>query len=186
MHFQGQGHQLDQGPKGRITETIMDRNNSDGSCSTNLGHTQVEIPVKGLLPLIVDVVNDLEVAVPAVLQQCGDEELVLTAFFFRRLDEAVQVALALANEDQVSDFLVFGNDGVAWPDELAEKLVDLQYHFQLWRFGHLKTVERVIGFKRGTGGTSGVAYLRKMLEVELFPELWHVRGAFCIRMLLAH
>ena len=60
--------------------------------------------------------------------------------------------------------------------ELAEKLVDLEDYFRRWRFNHVTTVERVIGFKRGTGGTSGVQYLRKMLEVELFPELWHLRG----------
>jgi len=60
--------------------------------------------------------------------------------------------------------------------ELAEKLVDLEDYFRRWRFNHVTTVERIIGFKRGTGGTSGVAYLRKMLEVELFPELWHLRG----------
>ena len=60
--------------------------------------------------------------------------------------------------------------------ELAEKLVDLEDYFRRWRFNHVTTVERVIGFKRGTGGTSGVKYLRRMLEVELFPELWHVRG----------
>ncbi len=59
--------------------------------------------------------------------------------------------------------------------ELAEKLVDFEDYFRRWRFNHVTTVERVIGFKRGTGGTSGVAYLRRMLEVELFPELWHVR-----------
>ncbi|MCX7565105.1 tryptophan 2,3-dioxygenase family protein [Sulfitobacter sp. F26169L] len=61
--------------------------------------------------------------------------------------------------------------------ELAEKLVDLEDYFRRWRFNHVTTVERIIGFKRGTGGTAGVAYLRKMLEVELFPELWNVRGA---------
>jgi tryptophan 2,3-dioxygenase len=61
--------------------------------------------------------------------------------------------------------------------QLAEKLVDLEDYFRRWRFNHVTTVERIIGFKRGTGGTAGVAYLRKMLEVELFPELWHVRGA---------
>jgi tryptophan 2,3-dioxygenase len=59
--------------------------------------------------------------------------------------------------------------------ELAEKLVDLEDYFRRWRFNHVTTVERVIGFKRGTGGTSGVAYLRRMLEIELFPELWHLR-----------
>ena len=60
--------------------------------------------------------------------------------------------------------------------ELAEKLVDLEDYFRRWRFNHVTTVERVIGFKRGTGGTSGVSYLRQMLNVELFPELWHLRG----------
>lgn len=60
--------------------------------------------------------------------------------------------------------------------ELGEKLVDMEDFFRRWRFNHVTTVERVIGFKRGTGGTSGVAYLRRMLEVELFPELWHLRG----------
>ena len=59
--------------------------------------------------------------------------------------------------------------------ELAEKLMDFEDYFRRWRFNHVTTVERVIGLKRGTGGTSGVAYLRRMLEIELFPELWHLR-----------
>jgi len=59
--------------------------------------------------------------------------------------------------------------------ELAEKLVDLEYHVQLWRFGHVKTVERIIGFRRGTGGTSGVAYLTDVLTKGFFPELFSVR-----------
>ena len=59
--------------------------------------------------------------------------------------------------------------------ELGEKLVDFEDYFRRWRFNHVTTVERVIGFKRGTGGTGGVTYLKRMLEVELFPELWHVR-----------
>lgn len=59
--------------------------------------------------------------------------------------------------------------------QLAEKLVDFEDYFRRWRFNHVTTVERIIGFKRGTGGTGGVSYLRRMLEVELFPELWHVR-----------
>ncbi|MDW3216405.1 MAG: tryptophan 2,3-dioxygenase [Ilumatobacteraceae bacterium] len=59
--------------------------------------------------------------------------------------------------------------------ELAEKLVDVEDYFRRWRFNHVTTVERVIGFKRGTGGTGGVSYLRRMLEVELFPDLWRVR-----------
>ena len=60
--------------------------------------------------------------------------------------------------------------------ELGEKLVDMEDYFRRWRFNHVTTVERVIGFKRGTGGTAGVQYLRRMLSVELFPELWHLRG----------
>jgi tryptophan 2,3-dioxygenase len=59
--------------------------------------------------------------------------------------------------------------------ELAEKLVDFEDYFRRWRFNHVTTVERIIGFKRGTGGTGGVSYLRRMLDVVLFPELWHVR-----------
>jgi tryptophan 2,3-dioxygenase len=59
--------------------------------------------------------------------------------------------------------------------DMCEKLVDLEENFQLWRFRHIKTVERVIGFKRGTGGTAGVAFLRKTLENPLFPELLDVR-----------
>ncbi len=59
--------------------------------------------------------------------------------------------------------------------ELAEKLVDLEDYFRRWRFNHATTVERVIGLKRGTGGTGGVSYLKRMLEVELFPDLWHLR-----------
>ena len=59
--------------------------------------------------------------------------------------------------------------------ELAERLVDLDHKFQLWRFHHVKTVERIIGYKTGTGGTSGVGYLSKALELRFFPELWQVR-----------
>ena len=63
-----------------------------------------------------------------------------------------------------------------WPlYELAEKLVDFEDYFRRWRFNHVTTVERIIGAKPGTGGTAGVSYLRRMLEVELFPELWRVR-----------
>ncbi|MEY1555956.1 tryptophan 2,3-dioxygenase [Yoonia sp. R2331] len=72
---------------------------------------------------------------------------------------------------------VYRDPGSHWTlYELAEKLVDLEDYFRRWRFNHVTTVERIIGFKRGTGGTSGVKYLRKMLEVELFPELWNMRG----------
>ncbi len=59
--------------------------------------------------------------------------------------------------------------------QLGEKLTDLEDAFRLWRFRHVTTVERVIGFKRGTGGTGGVSYLRRMLDVVLFPEIWKLR-----------
>ncbi len=59
--------------------------------------------------------------------------------------------------------------------QLGEELTDLEDTFRLWRFRHVTTVERVIGFKRGTGGTGGVSYLRKMLDVVLFPEIWTLR-----------
>ncbi len=61
--------------------------------------------------------------------------------------------------------------------ELAEKLVDMETAFRNWRFRHVTTVERIIGFKTGTGGTAGVSYLRKMLDVVLFPELFSIRTA---------
>ena len=59
--------------------------------------------------------------------------------------------------------------------ELAERLVDLDHRFQVWRFQHMKTVERIIGYKPGTGGTAGVSYLAKALRLRLFPELWEAR-----------
>jgi tryptophan 2,3-dioxygenase len=61
--------------------------------------------------------------------------------------------------------------------ELAEKLVDMETAFRTWRFRHVSTVERIIGFKTGTGGTAGVSYLRRMLDVVLFPELFALRTA---------
>lgn len=60
--------------------------------------------------------------------------------------------------------------------QLGEKLTDIEDTFRLWRFRHLTTVERVIGMRRGTGGTSGTGYLKAMLDVVLFPEIWQVRG----------
>jgi len=71
---------------------------------------------------------------------------------------------------------VYRGTGKHWElYELAEKLVDLEDAFRQWRFRHVTTVERIIGAKRGTGGTSGVNYLRRVLEVVLFPELWRAR-----------
>lgn len=71
---------------------------------------------------------------------------------------------------------IYDNPEQYWAEyDMCEKLVDVEENFQLWRFRHIKTVERVIGFKRGTGGSAGVAFLRKSLEVSLFPELIDVR-----------
>jgi tryptophan 2,3-dioxygenase len=71
---------------------------------------------------------------------------------------------------------VYHNSEKEWElYELAERLVDLDYKFQLWRFAHVKTVERIIGNKRGSGGTGGVSYLTKALELKFFPELWTIR-----------
>jgi len=71
---------------------------------------------------------------------------------------------------------VYENPESYWAEyDMCEKLVDVEENFQLWRFRHVKTVERIIGFKRGTGGTAGVAFLRKTLEISLFPELIEVR-----------
>ena len=81
-------------------------------------------------------------------------------------DDSVRAAWAMIYRDPERHWELY---------ELAEKLVDFEDYFRRWRFNHVTTVERVIGFKRGTGGTSGVAYLRRMLEVVLFPELWQVR-----------
>ena len=74
--------------------------------------------------------------------------------------------------------VIYSDPAAHWDTyELAEKLVDFEDYFRRWRFNHVTTVERIIGFKRGTGGTSGAGYLRKMLDVVLFPELWKVRTA---------
>ena len=71
---------------------------------------------------------------------------------------------------------VYRNPNQHWDlYQLGEELTDLEDAFRLWRFRHVTTVERVIGFKRGTGGTGGVSYLRKMLDVVLFPEIWSLR-----------
>ena len=59
--------------------------------------------------------------------------------------------------------------------ELAEELVDIEDSFQQWRFRHVTTVQRIIGFRRGTGGTAGVGYLKQVLDTVFFPELWEVR-----------
>ena len=83
-------------------------------------------------------------------------------------DESVKAAWLLVYQDPDRHWGLY---------ELAEKLVDLETAFRFWRFRHVTTVERIIGFKPGTGGTAGVSYLRKMLDVVLFPELFALRTA---------
>lgn len=95
-------------------------------------------------------------------------------------DEAVErdfSQIRPADERVVAVFKTIYEHPEKWWDayEMCEKLVDIEESMQLWRFRHMKTVERIIGFKRGTGGTSGVKYLRHMLDHRFFPELFDVR-----------
>jgi len=93
-----------------------------------------------------------------------------------RLERDVAFSADPSDAVQACWAIVYGDPHAYWDlYELAEKLVDLEYHVQLWRFGHLKTVERVIGFKTGTGGTAGVPYLARVVEQRFFPELLDVR-----------
>jgi tryptophan 2,3-dioxygenase len=101
----------------------------------------------------------------------------------------IKVPDAVLNRDITAPYVTDPGVEAAWlqvyrdPDahwdlyQLGEELVDLEDAFRLWRFRHLTTVQRIIGFKTGTGGTAGVSYLRAMLDVELFPELWSIRTA---------
>ena len=83
---------------------------------------------------------------------------------------------AASNEVEAAWLQVYRAPDKHWDlYQLGEELTDLEDAFRLWRFRHVTTVERVIGFKRGTGGTGGVSYLRKMLDVVLFPEIWTLR-----------
>jgi tryptophan 2,3-dioxygenase len=81
------------------------------------------------------------------------------------------------NEELVSVFRrIYEHPRDYWDAyEMCEKLVDVEEYFQLWRFRHMKTVERIIGFRPGTGGSSGVGFLRQALELTFFPELFAVR-----------
>ena len=83
----------------------------------------------------------------------------------------------VASEEVEAAWLIVYRDPRKYWDlyQLGEELTDLEDAFRLWRFRHVTTVERVIGFKRGTGGTGGVSYLRRMLDVVLFPEIWRLR-----------
>ena len=85
-------------------------------------------------------------------------------------------AYEASSEVEQAWLIVYRNPKANWDlYQLGEELTDLEDAFRQWRFRHVTTVERVIGFKRGTGGTGGVSYLRKMLDVVLFPEIWTLR-----------
>jgi tryptophan 2,3-dioxygenase len=93
-----------------------------------------------------------------------------------RLDRDFAAPYVPHNQVTAAWLAVYHSTDTHWDlYELAEKLMDLDHRFQLWRFSHMKTVERIIGYQRGTGGTSGVAYLAKALELRFFPELWSAR-----------
>lgn len=85
-----------------------------------------------------------------------------------RADPAVEAAWLVVYRDPARHWALY---------DLAEKLVDLEFRFQQWRFAHFKTVERIIGLKPGTGGTSGAPYLKRVLDTQFFPELLAVRTA---------
>jgi tryptophan 2,3-dioxygenase len=110
-----------------------------------------------------------------------DEAIALLARRGFAIDDAVlrrDVSLPHRSDDSVrAAWLAIYRDTARHWDlyELAEELVDLEDWFQQWRFRHVTTVERIIGRKRGTGGTAGVAYLRQALDIRFFPELWEVR-----------
>jgi len=77
---------------------------------------------------------------------------------------------------------IYNNAAEHWQEyETCEELLDLEENFQLWRFRHVKTVERTIGLKRGTGGSSGVPFLRAALELTFFPEIYAVRTELDVR-----
>ena len=92
------------------------------------------------------------------------------------LDRDWTLPYAESDAVELAWLVVYRNPQQHWDlYQLGEELTDLEDAFRLWRFRHVTTVERIIGFKRGTGGTGGVSYLRKMLAVVLFPEIWKLR-----------
>jgi tryptophan 2,3-dioxygenase len=124
----------------------------------------------------------------AHLQQCLNEPSLYDRVTFLLARRGFDIPTELLDRDWSQPYVshpavieawrqVYSDTTTHWQlYELAEKLIDFEDYFRRWRFNHLVTVERIIGSKRGTGGTSGVAYLDHMLSVVLFPELWEVRA----------
>jgi len=123
------------------------------------GLLQAELNVPSLYDVVIAELSKQGFAISA---NCLNRDVSQSHTF----DESVQEAWRTVYENPQSYWQLY---------ELAEKLVDFEDYFRRWRFNHVVTVERIIGFKRGTGGTGGVNYLKRMLEIELFPELWRVR-----------
>ena len=173
------------------TMTPADYAKMRGSLGTSSGfqsdqYRMLEFLLGNRAPAMVDVFAD-----DAEVQAALRAELIRPSLYDEAIRLLARAGIPLPSERLERDWSVTPEPSreveAAWarvyaePDrywdlyELAEKLVDLEYHLQLWRFGHLKTVERVIGFKRGTGGTAGVNYLAKVVEQRVFPELLAVR-----------
>lgn len=109
----------------------------------------------------------------ATIQAMGDAGLDINEELFHRDFSSTYMGDASVQKAWKK---VYMNSDTYWElYELAEKLVDVEDKFQQWRFRHMKTVERIIGFKKGTGGSSGVKYLKNVLEHSFFPELWALR-----------
>lgn len=172
------------------TMTPADYTSMRGSLGKSSGfqsdqYRQLEFIMGNRNPALVDVFEETDVRarLSAELAQPSlyDEALRLLArrglpIPADRLDRDFATIAPPSREVEACWATVYGNPADRWDlYELAEKLVDLEYHVQLWRFGHLKTVERVIGFKTGTGGTAGVPYLAQVVGQRFFPELLDVR-----------
>lgn len=124
-----------------------------------LAGLEAELQKPSLYDIALRLVHDSGIAIPEDILQ---RDLSLP----HQADERVRAAWAVIYRDPNRYWNLY---------QMAEKLVDFEDYFRRWRFNHVTTVERVIGFKRGTGGTGGVSYLKRMLDVELFPDIWHVR-----------
>lgn len=93
-----------------------------------------------------------------------------------KLDRDFSLPYEKSNEVQAVFQTIYEDTPKYWSEyDMCEKLVDVEERFQLWRFRHMTTVKRIIGFRRGTGGSSGVGFLKKALDLTFFPELWDVR-----------
>lgn len=132
-------------------------------------------------------IYEKDAALSEVLQEAFDEKGVYDVAIEQLVKAGFSIDEHIINRDMTIPYTendsvlqawkaVYSNVDQYWElYQLAEKLVDVEDSFQQWRFRHMKTVERIIGFKQGTGGSSGVQYLKKVLDHYFFPELWKLR-----------